>query len=124
MSRIKGRDTAPERAVRSLLHNMGHRFRIHRKDLPGTPDIVLPRYRVAIFVHGCFWHRHPGCRYAYTPKSRTTFWQNKFSENVARDEKKAAMLREAGWDVHTVWECELREPDALRERISRILRQS
>ena len=87
MSRIRGSDTKPELLVRSLLHRMGYRFRLHRKDLPGRPDIVLPKYRTVIFVHGCFWHRHKGCKYAYTPKSRTDFWQNKFQGTVERDKR-------------------------------------
>ncbi len=87
MSRIKGRNTKPELAVRSLLHRKGFRFRLHRKDLPGIPDIVLPRFMTIILVHGCFWHRHSGCRYAYIPKSRAEFWQEKFVKNVNRDEE-------------------------------------
>lgn len=87
MSRIKGRNTKPELVVRSLLHRMGYRFRLHRTDLPGKPDIVLPRYRTVIFVHGCFWHRHKGCRLAYTPKSRMEFWSTKFESNMIRDKQ-------------------------------------
>ena len=122
MSRIRSQDTKPEKAVRSLLHHAGYRFRLHRKDLPGTPDIVLPKYRTALFVHGCFWHRHPGCRYAYTPKSRVDFWQKKFDENVARDQRNQAQLKEAGWHVLVVWECELKEPDLLLKKIDRALK--
>ena len=85
MSRIRGKDTTPELVVRSALHRMGFRFRLHKKDLPGRPDIVLSRYRTAVFVHGCFWHRHAGCTKAYTPKSRIRFWQSKFDQNVKRD---------------------------------------
>ena len=109
MSRIKGKNTKPELAVRSWLHRHGFRFRLHRKDLPGTPDIILPKYRVVIFVHGCFWHRHPGCRYAYTPKSRVDFWKAKFEENIERDQVKTEKLRDLGWNVVTIWECETRE---------------
>ncbi|MCP4105110.1 MAG: DNA mismatch endonuclease Vsr [Desulfobacteraceae bacterium] len=87
MSRIKGKDTRPELIVRSTLHRMGYRFRIHRNDLPGKPDIVLPKYKLIIFVHGCFWHRHKDCKYSYTPKSQVDFWKSKFEENVERDEK-------------------------------------
>src|SRR5450759_3948198 len=84
MSRIRSKDTKPEKIVRSLLHRMGYRFRLHVQDLPGKPDIVLPRHKTVIFVHGCFWHRHPKCKYAYTPKSRIEFWSKKFEDNIAR----------------------------------------
>ena len=94
MSRIKGRNTTPELAIRRIAHGLGFRFRLHRKDLPGSPDLVFPRYRTVVFVHGCFWHRHNGCRYAYYPKSRIQFWTKKFEENVARDETR---LRCAIW---------------------------
>lgn len=107
MSRIRGRDTRPEKIVRSVLHRLGYRFRLHPKGLPGRPDIVLPKYRTAIFVHGCFWHRHLGCRFAYTPKSRHEFWLKKFDENVARDERARHALAEAGWNVMVIWECEV-----------------
>lgn len=119
MSRIKSGNTKPERLVRSLLHRMGYRFRLHRKDLPGRPDIVLPRYRRVVLVHGCYWHRHPGCRLAYTPKSNLEFWQAKFNENVRRDERQNRQLSELGWRVVTVWECETREPAVLAERLGR-----
>lgn len=122
MSRIRGKNTAPELLVRSILHRLGYRFRLHRRDLPGTPDIALPRYRTVVFVHGCFWHRHPGCRYAYTPKSRLDFWQSKFNGNVARDVHHRAALRKLGWRVATVWECELRDPKRLARRLQRLLR--
>lgn len=112
MSRIKGVDTAPEKQLRSLLHAAGYRFRLHHRELPGRPDIVLSRYRAAIFVHGCFWHRHPGCRYATTPSTRTDFWNGKFAATVARDARKDQELTAAGWRVITVWECELaKDPD-------------
>ncbi len=118
MSRIRGRDTKPELLVRSLLHRIGYRFRLHRRDLPGTPDIVLPKYQTAIFVHGCFWHRHPGCRYAYTPKSRVKFWKTKFAANVDRDAKTRRALEQAGWHVLVVWECELRDVEQLKTRLA------
>lgn len=108
MSRIRGKDTAPERALRSALHLSGLRFRLHRRDLPGTPDIVLPRWRVAVFVHGCFWHRHEGCRYATTPASNSEFWKAKFSYTVSRDCDQIAELNHRGWRVFVAWECELR----------------
>lgn len=121
MSRIRGRDSSPERAVRSLLHRQGFRFRLHQRSLPGTPDIVLPRYRTAIFVHGCFWHRHKGCRFAYTPKSRQSFWSEKFSSNLQRDARVTAKLEEAGWHVLVVWECELRNTEQLAGRLTKSL---
>lgn len=108
MSRIRGRNTGPELRLRSLLHRAGFRFRLHAKQLPGRPDVVLPRYRTAIFVHGCFWHRHPGCRNATTPSTRREFWQEKFDSNVNRDARNRVALEAAGWTVLTVWECELK----------------
>ena len=117
MSRIRARDTKPERAVRSILHRLGYRFRLHRTDLPGKPDIVLPRLRIVIFVHGCFWHRHEGCRFAYTPKTRTEFWLKKLESNVARDRQVETQLAELDWLVITVWECELRTPEKLTKRL-------
>jgi len=117
MSRIWGRNTKPECLVRSLLHRAGYRFRIHRKDLPGRPDIVLPKYRTVIFVHGCFWHRHEHCRFAYTPKSRVAFWQKKFTDNLERDKKAIQELRKARWKVIIVWECELRDEAKLKRRL-------
>lgn len=123
MSRIGGRNTKPELRLRSLLHRAGFRFRLHAKDLPGRPDIVLPRYRTVIFVHGCFWHRHAGCRNATTPSTRMEFWQDKFDGNVNRDQRNRATLEAAGWKVLTVWECELKaEADRVVDRISHGLR--
>lgn len=123
MSKIKGRDTKPERAVRSLLHSMGYRFRLHRADLPGKPDIVLTRYKTVIFVHGCFWHRHKDCRFAYTPKSRTEFWLKKLESNVIRDQQVIVQLSNLGWRVITVWECEIRTLDQLSNRLKSSLRE-
>lgn len=108
MSQIKGRNTRPELRLRSLLHRAGFRFRLHAKQLPGRPDVVLPKYRTAIFVHGCFWHRHPGCRNTTTPSTRREFWQEKFDGNVRRDARNRAALEATGWTVVTVWECELK----------------
>ena len=122
MSRIRGKDTKPEKIVRSVLHKDGFRFRLNRKDLPGKPDIVLPKYQSVIFVHGCFWHRHPRCRFAYNPKSRVKFWQNKFSENVERDRFVKKELRKMGWKVIVVWECELKN-DKKEKSINRILNE-
>ncbi len=117
MSRIRGKDTRPEMRVRSLLHRMGFRFRLHRKDLPGKPDIVLPAYGTVIFVHGCFWHRHPGCRFAYTPKSRVDFWLTKFQRNVERHQEVEAELEALGWRVVVIWECETASEDQLQRRL-------
>lgn len=108
MSGIRGKDTKPELLVRKYLHAQGFRYRLNDRSLPGTPDIVLPRWRTVIFVHGCFWHRHSGCRFAYTPKSRQDFWQKKFDNNISRDECAIANLKGAGWRVLVVWECTLR----------------
>ena len=121
MSRIRGKDTTPELQVRSIVHRLGYRFRLHAKDLPGSPDLVLPRLGTVIFVHGCFWHRHQGCRYATTPSTRRAFWQAKFDANVARDKRTAASLRHLGWSVITVWECQLRTPDRVAARLERLL---
>ncbi|PXW64642.1 T/G mismatch-specific endonuclease [Chelatococcus asaccharovorans] len=124
MSRIRGRDTGPELVLRSLLHRAGFRFRLHAKQLPGRPDIILPRYRTAIFVHGCFWHRHPGCRNATTPSTRREFWQAKFDGNVSRDARNQAELEAAGWTVLTVWECELKaDAEGVARRLASDLRK-
>ena len=120
MSRIRGKDTKPELRVRSQLHRMGYRFRLHRKDLPGRPDIVLPKYDTVIFVHGCFWHRHKGCRFAYTPKTRVEFWQTKFDLNVRRDRRNEAALRKRGWRIIRIWECRTRDPQKLQQQLARI----
>lgn len=119
MSRIRGCNTAPEIRVRSLLHGMGYRFRVHRRDLPGRPDVVLPKYRTAIFVHGCFWHRHAKCRMAYTPKSRSAFWTAKFRENTARDHLQTRALRRLGWNVVVIWECQTKSEAVLKRLISK-----
>lgn len=121
MSRIRSRDTGPEKRVRALLHRMGYRFRLHRKDLPGKPDIVLPRHQTAILVHGCYWHRHPDCRFSYTPKSNRQFWENKFRENTARDARQLRELTTLGWRALIIWECETRNPEVLSERLRREL---
>lgn len=117
MSRIRGRDTHPERVVRSLLHRRGFRFVLGRRDLPGKPDIVLPRWRSVIFVHGCFWHRHRGCKNAVLPKTRPAFWSAKLAGNVARDAKNARRLTLLGWRVLVVWECELTDPARVCDRL-------
>lgn len=119
MSRIRGKDTQPEKQLRSLMHRAGFRFRLHDKNLPGKPDIVLPRYQTVIFVNGCFWHRHPGCKKAYTPKSKREFWQAKFDATVQRDKETKKSLELLDWIVLTVWECELkRDPNNLVAKIT------
>lgn len=117
MGRIKGVNTKPELVVRRILHAMGRRFRLHRKDLPGRPDVVLPRFRTAIFVHGCFWHRHIGCRGTTMPKTRAEFWNAKFEANVARDLVAQQALIAAGWNVVVIWECETKNPATLEARL-------
>ena len=111
MSAIKSKNTKPEITVRKLLHSMGYRFRLHRKDLPGSPDIVLPKYKTVIFVHGCFWHRHKNCKYASTPKTRQEFWEAKFRENINRDKLNQENLSSKGWKIIIVWECEIKDKD-------------
>ena len=123
MSRIRSKDTKSELIVRSTLHRMGYRFRLHVKKLPGHPDIVLQKRRAVIFVHGCFWHRHPGCKYAYIPKSRQEFWAEKFKENVVRDEKVTEELKGLGWKVLVVWECEISNIHKLQERLVSLLEE-
>lgn len=109
MSHIRSKDTKPEKRLRSLLHRLGFRFRLHRKDLPGTPDIVLPKYRTVIFVHGCFWHQHPGCKKATLPRSNVEFWKNKLEKNIERDKEVEKKLIETGWNVIVIWECEIKK---------------
>ena len=117
MARIRGQNTQPEVAVRRLLHARGYRFRLHRRDLPGTPDICFPGRKKAIFVHGCFWHRHQGCSRTTTPKTRTSFWEDKFRQNVVRDRVNITALAELGWGVMVVWECEARNLEMLARRL-------
>ncbi|MCX5511915.1 very short patch repair endonuclease [Kaistia algarum] len=120
MQRVGSRDTRPELVVRRALHAAGFRFRLHDRSLPGTPDIVLARWRTAIFVHGCFWHRHEGCRYSGMPKTRTDFWSMKFDRNVERDRANRKELQAAGWCVVEVWECEIKRRTFLEPLLSRI----
>jgi DNA mismatch endonuclease (patch repair protein) len=109
MSRIKGKNTKPEILVRKYLHAQGYRFRLHVKDLPGKPDIVLPKYKTVIFVHGCFWHGHKGCKYFIVPKTRTKWWLDKIEGNKVRDKKAFKELRKAGWKIIEIWECKLKD---------------
>jgi len=121
MAGIRNRDTAPERLVRQELYRLGIRYRLHNGKLPGRPDIVISRLRTVIFVHGCFWHRHPGCRLAYTPKSNVEFWLAKLEGNAIRDIENQARLIEMGWRVIVIWECEIRDRTAWRERFAKLL---
>ena len=123
MSRIRGRDTRPEMIVRRIAHGLGFRFRLHRKDLPGRPDIVFQRHQAVIVVHGCFWHRHPGCKRASSPKTRVRYWQNKFEDNVVRDKRNETALRDLGWKVMVIWECETKDHEAVAARIESFLRR-
>jgi len=113
MSHVRGKDTKPEMVVRSFLHRQGFRFRLHAKDLPGHPDIVLPKYKTVIEVRGCFWHRHPGCKKATMPASNNTFWRDKLQQNAARDAKNDSALTALGWRVIVVWECQLHNSETL-----------
>jgi len=120
MSRVPSKNTSAEIRVRSAAHRRKLRFRIHRKDLPGTPDLVFAKWGIAIFVHGCFWHRHPDCKKASTPKSREEFWQEKFNRNVQRDRENEKALQAKGWRTEIVWECETKSPEILGARLDRI----
>ena len=125
MSRIAGKDTKPEELVRKYLFSKGFRYRKNVRKLPGTPDLVLSKYRTVIFVNGCFWHGHEGCKYFVWPKSNAEFWRLKIETNISRDQRKKAQLRDMGWNVMIVWECELRLPrrQATLERLEKQLRQ-
>lgn len=121
MSKVRGKNTQPEIAVRRTAHAMGLRFRLHRSDLPGKPDVVFPRFKTALFVHGCFWHRHPGCRKSSVPKTNAVFWTSKFDRNVERDENDRRRLKALGWRVGTVWECETHNEETIRKRLRETL---
>ena len=118
MAKIKSSNTAPERKIRSILHNLGYRFRLHKNNLPGKPDITLSKHKTVIFVHGCFWHRHEGCRYTTTPATRKEFWMKKFTNNIQRDKTVSKELKELGWAVLVIWECELRDVESLKQRLT------
>lgn len=120
MSRIKSKDTAPEIRVRSALHRAGYRFRLHVKDLPGKPDIVLPKYKTVIFVHGCFWHRHKGCSNATMPSTNQAFWKEKFKQNVERDKREQAELEKRGWKVIVVWECKINKLFSIKSLLKQL----
>lgn len=123
MARIRHKDTKPEMKVRRLAHRLGFRFRLHRPDLPGKPDLVFPSRRAAILVHGCFWHQHEGCRKATIPRTRQDFWEAKLGRNVERDRATEAALRKLGWRVLVVWECETSDEEALSKRLTGFLEE-
>jgi DNA mismatch endonuclease, patch repair protein len=123
MSRIRGKDTTPEKVVRSILHRMGYRFRLHGKKLPGRPDIVLPKHQTVVFIHGCFWHRHRGCKNCTTPTHRRAWWLSKLEGNAKRDRSHRRALRKLGWRIIVVWECETEQSDALK-RLGRELAEA
>ena len=122
MARVRGKDTAPELRVRRIAHGMGLRFRLHRKDLPGKPDLVFTKHRLVVFVHGCFWHRHPGCSRASTPATRPDFWQTKFESNTARDRRQQADLHDLGWKVLVLWECGLKDDGSVAAALAEAVR--
>lgn len=117
MGRIRSKHTTPEIKVRSLLHSMGYRFRLHSKDLPGKPDIVMPRHKIVVFCHGCFWHQHPKCKRASTPKSNIDYWKPKLQGNVLRFEENKKKMQDLGWKVVVIWECETKSGEKLRKII-------
>ena len=120
MSRIRSKNTKPEMIVRKYLHAQGFRFRLHRKDLPGKPDIVLPKYKTVIFVHGCFWHHHKNCRYAYIPKTRKEWWLKKFEANMTNDINAVSILKKKGWKSMVIWECKLKTKSSVSSSLIRI----
>jgi len=123
MSRIRGKDTKPEKRVRSLLHRLGYRFRLHRNDLPGSPDVVFVSRRIALFVHGCFWHRHRGCKNCTTPTNNRKFWIKKLQGNATRDKKNRRALHNLGWKTVVIWECETEGLQRLRKRLSQLAKE-
>jgi len=123
MAAVKAENTSPERKVRSIVHRLGYRFSLHRKDLPGKPDIVLPRHRGVIFVHGCFWHQHPRCEAAARPATNTRYWTAKLDRNIARDKRNLRTLRRMGWKPLVIWECQLKKPAALEAKLRGFLKK-
>lgn len=121
MRAVKSKDTKPEMIVRRYLHRSGYRYRLHKKELPGTPDIVFPRLKKVIFIHGCFWHQHPGCKHADRPSSNTEYWRAKLDRNVERDAALIRALQQLGWECCIIWECQTRNPELLRQIIQAYL---
>jgi DNA mismatch endonuclease, patch repair protein len=123
MSCISGKNTKPELIVRSLLHHMGYRFRLHRKDLPGKPDIILPKYKKVIFIHGCFWHGHKNCPRSKRPTTNKEFWHKKIDRNIHHDKEIVSNLKESGWDILIVWTCEIKDLNHLKDKILNFLEE-
>ncbi len=123
MARVKGRDTGPELLVRAIVHSLGYRFRLYRRDLPGNPDITLPKHRKVIFVHGCFWHGHKRCPRSARPSTNIAFWRKKLDSNIARDRRNIGQLRKDGWRVLVVWQCQTRKPETLKRALSKFLNE-
>jgi len=123
MAAVHSKNTTPEKAVRKIVHRLGYRYRLHDSRLPGCPDVVFSSRRKAIFVHGCFWHRHAKCKYATTPKTRVAYWQAKFCANTLRDRRSRRELKNMGWAILTVWQCELKKSQRLAERLNEFLKQ-
>ena len=124
MAAVKNKNTAPEIIVRKTLHRLGYRFRLHRRDLPGNPDIVLPKYRAVIFVHGCFWHGHPGCSRASRPQTTAEFWNTKLDKNLRRDQEVQARLHALGWRVLVIWQCRTKDREQLEQQINHFLQST
>lgn len=123
MAHVKGRDTGPELLVRAIVHSLGYRFRLYRRDLPGNPDITLPKHRKVIFVHGCFWHGHKRCPRSARPSTNIAFWRKKLDSNIDRDRRNIGQLRKDGWRVLVVWQCQTRKPETLKRALSKFLNE-
>lgn len=123
MQAVKSKNSAAEIKVRKLCHKLGYRFRLHRKDLPGTPDLVFPKLNLCLFTHGCFWHQHPGCKKATLPKTNVEFWKTKLSKNVQRDKEVIEKLHESGWNTEIVWECETKDEHSLEAHLKSLLQK-
>lgn len=124
MARVRGRDTKPEMIVRSLVHRLGYRFRLHRRQLPGNPDLVFQRHKKVVFIHGCFWHGHKGCLRATRPEANRSFWRRKLDGNIERDRDSLRKLRGLGWDVLVVWECETKKLDHVRSKLASFFKKT